>query len=388
VAETFAHTATTSGATSELHFRRLTTGALLATVHLPPGTYAGMNTDTVAGRPVVVVRYTSTSAADEQANGGQPVKVTSVYGADGSLVWTSLGRAVATGPAYSSGLETDGNGYPLFSAGYVLRYNGSQAMNTAAESYDVLSTAGSVVLHVPRVADANQDEATVSLDGGYALVGYDNKGAVTDDSAIRVSMTAYNLDHSAARVGAWSEPGSSADGEQASLLAETGGRLLVDWLGPSQTLSAPTELAVLDTASGSASTVSGVPAALASPTSLDDATDSATGNVLVYDGGQMSGPSVLVHLASSSVLWAQGSGQAGVLPISVYCGTIYGLQLGSSSGAASLVTVRESDGTFTAHGYQVAPIGFAADGAAVFAASTSSTTLTAVQIGLSPRTGD
>lgn len=384
VAVTFSHGRSASGGTSDLQFRSLATGALLNTVHLPFGDYAGMRADSVAGRPVVVAHYTSTAPADEQANGGQPVKITSVYGADGSLLWTSLGRAVAAGSADSSGLETDGNGYPIFSGGYTLRYNGSPDMDTAKEGYDVLNAAGSVVLHVPRQADANQDAATVSLADGYALVGDDNRNAVVDDSAIRVSMTAYDLNHGAVRVGSWSEPGSSADGEKASLLAATGGRLLVDWLGPSQTLSAPTSLAVLDTATGRARIVSGVPAALAAPNSLGAVADPATGDVLTYDVGQMSGPSVLIRLASSAVAWAQEPNQTSLLPISVHDGVIYALHLGSASSPLTLATVRESDGAITASGYQIAPVGFTGGGAAVFAQSTSPTTLSAIQIGVSP----
>jgi hypothetical protein len=96
-----------------------------------------------------------------------------------------------------------------------------------------------------------------------------------------------------------SEPGSCADGEWAAPLAAAGGRLLVGRLGPSQTLSAPADLAVLDGASGSATSVSGAPAALASPTSLDAVADSASDNVLAYDSSQMSGPSVLARCLSS-----------------------------------------------------------------------------------------
>ncbi len=384
VAVTFVHGQSASGDTATLQFRSLTTGALLATVHMPPGDYVGMSADRVAGQPVVVVHYTSAAPADEQASGGQPIKITSVYGADGSQVWTSLGRAVAAGPFDSSGLKSDGSGYPIFSGGYTLRYNGSQVMDTANESYDVLNTAGSVVLHVPRRADANEDDATVSLADGFALVGSDNRNAVMDGSAIRVSMTAYDLNHSATRIGSWTEPGSSADGEQATLLAATGGRLLVDWLGPSQTLSAPTNLAVLNAATGTASTVSGVPAALAVPNSLGAAVDPATDDVLVYDAGQMGGPSVLIHLESSTVAWAQDHNQASLLPISLHNGAIYGLQLGTANSPTTLVTVRESDGTITASGYQIAPVAFASGGAAVFAQSTSPTSLSAIRIGLSP----
>jgi hypothetical protein len=281
VAATFARGHISSGATASLQFRSLQSGALLNTVHLPPGTFAGMTADSAAGRPVVVVRYTSAAAADEQANDGQPVKITAVYGADGSLRWTSLGRAVASGPANSSGLETDGDGYPLYSAGYTLRYNGSQDADPSQQSYDVLGPAGSVALHVPRQGDANRDQTHVSLADGYALVSYDNRNAVADDSAIRVLLTAYDLGHGAARVGSWSEPGSSADGEQGTLLAATGGRLLIDWLGPGGGLRAPTDFAVLDTATGGATAVRGAPAAAASPGTLGAVSDPATGSVLV-----------------------------------------------------------------------------------------------------------
>ncbi len=383
VAATFARGQISSGATAGLQFRSLRTGALLATVHLPPGTFAGMASDSAAGRPVAVVRYTSTAPADEQANGGAPVKVTAVYGADGSLTWTSLGRAVASGQGDSSGLETDGNGYPIYSGGYTLRYNGSQDSNPAQQSYDVLGPTGAVALHVPRQADANGDQATVSLADGYALVSYDNRDAVADASAVQVMLTAYDLGRGAARVGSWSEPGSSADGERGALLAATGGRLLVDWLGPGGGLSAPTALAVLDTATGAAAAVRGVPAAAASPGALSAVSDPATGSVLLYDAGQMTGPSFVIRLASAAVAWAQDASQASLLPISAHDGTIYGLLPARAGGRASLTTVRETDGAIIAHGYQIAPLGFTGAGAAVFAQSTSPTALTAVRIGLS-----
>lgn len=383
VAATFARGQISSGATAGLQFRSLRTGALLATVHLPPGTFAGVAVDSAAGRPVAVVRYTSAAPADEQANGGQPVKVTAVYGADGSPVWTSLGRAVASGPADSSGLATDGEGYPLYSAGFTLRYNGSQDANPAEQSFDVLGPAGSVALHVPRQADASGDQAHVSLADGYALVSYDNRNAIVDNSAIRVLLAAYGLGRGSARVGAWSEPGSSADGERATLLAVAGGRLLVDWLGPGGGPSAPTDFAVLDTATGSATAASGVPAAAASPGALGAVSDPATGNVLVYDAAAMTGPSFLIHLASGSVAWAQDGTQASLQPISVHDGQIYALLPARAAGQASLATVRETDGAITARGYRSAPLGFTGDGAAVFAQSTSPTALTAVRIGVS-----
>jgi hypothetical protein len=98
----------------------------------------------------------------------------------------------------------------------------------------------------------------------------------------------------------------------------------------------------------------------------------------------MTGPSFLIHLASAAVAWAQDASQASLLPISVHDGTIYGLLPARAGGQASLVTVRESDGAITARGYQIAPLGFASDGAAVFAQSASPTVLNAIRIGLSP----
>jgi len=79
----FAHGQVDAGDSAGLQFRTLATGALLKTVHLPHGDFSGISTDTVSGRPVLVVRYTSTGASDEKANAGKPLKITAAYAADG-----------------------------------------------------------------------------------------------------------------------------------------------------------------------------------------------------------------------------------------------------------------------------------------------------------------
>jgi len=113
---------------------------------------------------------------------------------------------------------------------------------------------------------------------------------------------------------------------------------------------------VLNTSSGSCGTVGTPPSAAAAPGSLGAVSDPATGDVLVYDAGHMSGPSFLIRLATRTVAWAQQPGQTSLLPISVHDGNIYGLQFGRSGTPLSVQTVRESDGAITDSGYQIAPV--------------------------------
>src|SRR5207253_11309091 len=108
------------------------------------GSFDGMVAEQVDGRPAAVVWHTS--AADPQANGGQPVKVTTVYGPDGSVLWDSAGR---------SRIAHDRNGYPVFSAGFTLTNNDD---GTA----DVVPTTRAVVLPVP-------GRTAVTLAAGPAL---------------------------------------------------------------------------------------------------------------------------------------------------------------------------------------------------------------------------
>src|SRR5204862_6177217 len=77
-----------NGSRVSLQFRDAATGRLRRSQPLPVGTFDGAAEGRAAGQPVAVVRHTST--ADAQAGS---VKQTTVYGADGSVVWDSAGRA-------------------------------------------------------------------------------------------------------------------------------------------------------------------------------------------------------------------------------------------------------------------------------------------------------
>jgi hypothetical protein len=352
-----------SPATRALQFRSLADGKLLKSVSLTDDGYSGMSADTVGGRPVVVVYTTSDAPADEKAGGDKMVKVTSVYGADGSLVWTSRGQALAASPG-ARGLETF-DGYPVFGGGYTVRSDG------AGES-EVLDTKGAAVLQMAGQA------AQVSLDGGYALV-TQSAGSGSD---ARVSMDAYDLEHGGTGVGQWSEP-ASASGQAPNLIAASSGRLLAAWSARSGTAST-TALAVLDTATGKASTVASLPTALAAPNNLGAVLDPATGDTYVYDQAKMTSASAMIRLASATALWTRQSGQDALVPISVHGGAIYAVQLGSTVAAMSLATVSEKDGAVTVGSYKVVPFAFTTSGAAVVGQSTSPTVLSALQIGVSP----
>ena len=359
----FTPASSSSPATRTLQFRSLADGALLKSVSLTDDGYSGMGADTVSGRPVVVVYTTSDAPADEKAGGGKPVKVASVYGADGSLVWTSRGQALAAS-AGEPGLETYDDGYPVFGGGYAVRSDG------AGES-EVLDTTGRAVLKIAGQA------AQVSLDGGYALVSQ-SAGSGSD---ARVSMDAYDLEHGGTGVGQWSEA-AAASGQAPNLLTASGGRLLAAWPARSGTANA-TALAVLDTATGKASTIASLPAGLASPNNLGAVLDPATGDTYVYDQAKMTSASAMIRLSSATALWTRQSEQDALVPISVHGGAIYAVQLGSTVAAMSLATVSETDGAVTAGSFKVVPFAFTASGAAVLGQSTSPTVLSALQIGVS-----
>lgn len=366
-----------TGAAS-LQFRSLASGRLVNSVSLGTDSFNAMSLDTVDGRPVLKVQTTSSTPADEQSDGGQPLKVLTVYGADGSLVWTSRSKQVAQGPYDSSGLEGDNQGWPVYAGGYTLRYNGTTDMDDPAQGFDVLAPDGSVALHVPRYTDTAGDAAFVSLQGGYALVSSNDLETAESESDVREQLTAYKLGPRATKAGAWSEPGSPDDGD-ADLLTSWNGRLLAAWLGPGQT-----SFAVLDTAGGAASAVTGAPGGVA-VTSLDTLLDPATGDALLYDANGQNADTFLIGLADAHTAWAQAPSGGSLEPVSMHDGTLYALTLPTTTSPLTLESVRESDGTVTARGYQAAPLGFAADGSAVFAQAASSTAVGPLRVGLSPR---
>lgn len=375
-----------SSHSTSVQFRSAATGAPLATVNLPYGSFDGLFADTADGQPVAVAHYGSSTPATT-AGGGAETKIASAYAADGSLVWTSQGRAIASGAADSSGLVTFSNGFPIYVGGYTVRYNGSP--DPGARSFDVLDPTGTVALHIPG-AGANGEQVHVSLAGGYALVSSTSQGQAAGGSASGISMSAYDLGHGAAKVGQWTEPAASGPGRQGDLLAATGGRLLVAWPAPAPGAGskAATSLAVLDAAAGTASTVSGVPSDAAPAAALGAFWDSSTGSLTIYDQDTtQAGPAFAVNLSSGAVAWSQPSGQGSLQPISCHDGAMYAVELGTASVPASMVTIRESDGAVTARGYQIAPVAFTDHGAAVFAQSTSPTTLTTARIGVSATSG-
>jgi hypothetical protein len=382
----FAENPGTSTRSASVQFRSMATGALLSTVDLPTeGSFNGLFVDSVGGRPVAVVHHGASAPAAQAGSSKESVKVTAVYGADGSLVWTSQGRAIASGQADSSGLVTFPNGFPIYSAGYTVRYNGSPDPN--GRSFDVLDPTGAAALHVPGTG-ADGEQVHVSLADGYALVSSISQGQAAGGSASSASMSAYDLGHGAARVGQWTEPAAAAPSGKGELLAADGGRLLVAWPASGTGAKAVTGMAVLDAKTGTASTVSGIPSDAASAAALGAIWDPSTGGLTVYDADTtQTGPAFGINLASGAVAWLQPSGQGSLQPVSTFGGAVYAVQLGTASAPASMITIRESDGAVTAHGYQIAPVAFTDHGTAVFAQSTSPTTLTTARIGVSAASG-
>ncbi|NUP48497.1 MAG: hypothetical protein HOW97_14490 [Catenulispora sp.] len=337
----FAESTGAGGRFATVQFRSVATGALLSTVNLPTdGAFNGLYSDVVGGRAVAVVHHGATAPATQAGGAAASIKVTSVYGADGSLVWTSQGHAIASGAADSSGLVTFPNGFPVYNGGYTVRHNGSPDPNGG--SYDVLDPAGGVALHIPGTAGADGKQPHISLAGGYALVSSIIQGQAADGSASRVSLSAYDLGHGAARVGQWTEPAATAPGGQGELLAATGGRLLVAWPAPGPGSKAVADMTVLDAATGTASTVSGIPSDASDPAALGAVWDSSTGGLTVYEADTTkSGPIFGVNLASGTVTWSLPSGQAMLEPVSTYGGSVYAVQLSTASVPASMVTIRD-----------------------------------------------
>lgn len=149
-----------------------------------------------------------------------------------------------------------------------------------------------------------------------------------------------------------------------------------------------TGITVLDAKTGTTSTVSGIPSDATDPAALGAVWDSATGAITVYQADTTkSGPAFGIDLASGTVTWSIPSSQAMLEPVSTYRGSVYAVQLATAGEPASMITIRESDGAVTARGYQIAPVAFTDHGAAVFAQSTSPTTLTTIRIGVSAAPG-
>jgi hypothetical protein len=373
-----------SGATTTLQFRDTATGKIKFARQLPAGTFGSMSTDTVNGNPVLVVRYTSTAASDEAANNGSPVKVTTVFNADGTVVWTSAGTPVSDASAASSGVDTDDNNYPAFYGGYVVRYNGSSSSDTSAESFDVLNTSGTVVLHVPRIADSSEDVNNVTIAGGYAIVAYSDYFTHADEMNIHVHFTAYNL-VTRAVVGSFQEPGDSALGEGGTLLAASGRKLLVSWLGDSSSSfsESPTDLAVFDTGTGRLSTPVPLPVSSLGTVASGTFVDPATNDVLLYDDStQPQAQSSMISLATGQLLWSQSSNTPSLLPITVHDGILYGLEADQNSGTQVNVAVSEATGSFSSQEYALSPVGFTPAGDGVFIQDGSADDSEAILIGV------
>jgi hypothetical protein len=323
-----------NGSRVSLQFRDAATGRLRRSQPLPVGSLDGMAPDRVDGRPVVVVWHTSN--ADPQAG---EVKQTTVFGADGSPVWDSAGRAR---------LVTDRNSYPVFSNGYSLTAN-------ADGSTDALDTKGSVVLHVPPRSGA------VSTAAGHLLV-----ASVSGEYKVTVSFTLHDLTKGGATVATFTEPGSNAMGERGDLVGGTHDRPIVTWLGDGAGgMIAPTMIAVVDTASGRPAAPVPLPGfVLVSGAAA--AVDESTGSALLYDpGSPPSASSLLVGLADGRIRWTQ-NGTGPLIPTSLHAGTIYGGIVDGAHSTVKAVSVVEATGEIAAQDYDLWPYGFTPSGAGIF----------------------
>ncbi|MFL6115061.1 MAG: hypothetical protein ACJ786_27505 [Catenulispora sp.] len=343
-----------------LKFLDAKTGKPLAEKALPPGTFLGLSADTVAGKPVAVVRYLA--AQDDKT----PVVV--VFDASGTQVWSSQGQQLATGLGLqgSAGLRHDENGEGLIVGGFMLRTNvGKDTSFNSDSSYDVLDTSGKSLLHVPFLAD-RIDENAVDIFQGYAVVWYDDSLSLSDPSQAKEHFAVYDLAAGGKKVGDLVENGSGG-----IALAAFHGKVLLSWAGKSDSGGKAGLMTVLDTATGQTTPPVEGPGDVGGGTLIDP----ATSNVLFYDNSDSpSSGSIMVSLTKGTVLWKQHDNHGPLVPLSMRDGVVYGIeaaQLGSSEG--SQLAVKETDGSPVGTDYELSPMDFTADGAPLFAEVDSET---------------
>jgi len=343
-----------------LQFLDAKTGKTIATKTLPVGSLLGLSSDTVAGKPVAVVRYV---ASQDYWTANPATAVTDVYDASGTQVWSSKGQQVQNG-TWSAGLALDNEKAPHFVGGYVVKLNvGSDTIEHSDASYDVLDTTGKSVLHIPSQAD-HLDLNHVSLVEGYAVVTHDDSLAQRDAYTSHEHFTVYDLANGAKKVADVAEPDSGPVAAGAAVAA-LNGKVLVAWYGQSGGGKPPTDVAVIDTATGTAS----APATLSDgPASgLGALVDPAKSDVVVYDDtAQPSRESVVVSLSQGTVLWRQQDHDGSLIPVSFHDGTLYGVEAASTGAPAKQLAVKEADGFPAGSGYVLAPLAFTADGSPVF----------------------
>lgn len=355
VVPSFAPGGTEGPAWPTLQFLDAKTGRTIAAQTLPVGSILGVSSDTIAGKPVAVVRY----VASQDPDTARPATaVTTVFDASGRQVWSSRGQLVEREP-WTTGLQLDEEKAPRFVGGYAVKLNsGTDMVGHSGASYDVLDTTGKSVLHIPGLA-GELDLNYVSLVEGYAVVAHDDSLTQSATYADHEHFTVYDLANGAKKVADIAEPDAGGQVRGAALAA-LNGKVLVAWLGPSGGGTPPTDIAVIDTATGTAS----APATLSDgPASgLGALVDPAKSDVVVYDGtAHPVGESAVVSLSQGTVLWRQQDDKGSLIPLSLHNGTLYGVEAGNQ------VAVKEADGFPAGSGYVLAPLAFTADGSPVFA---------------------
>lgn len=363
-----------------LRFLNSRTGAVVADRQLPGGLFGGIRARTVAGKPVVEVRYSAPPPVGE---------VNVVFDATGQQVWTSQGKSQGGLPSTSVGDMAYGG---LFASGYRLQYTPDPGTSTGTWNrggvYDVLDVADHKVLTIPvnvSVDSANPGAGirnSVSLAGGYAVVAKPERTA-DPNTTVTTDIAVYDLAANGKKIATMSEPTiKPANGDApARAAAAIGGKVLLTWMGPTQPPAqrefheGPYQdlfVTVLDTATGRSTTPTdtGVaPTGMAiPPTAFVDPTTSTVVEygILPNPGGVGLSPPVMfaVDLGHGTVSWKR-QGSDVMQPMSTHGGVIYGLQ-SSTTGKPQLIEVGAADGKRIADGFTVAPLAFAADGTPVF----------------------
>jgi hypothetical protein len=360
VVPSFAPGGTEGPVSPTLQFLDAKTGKTIATKVLPVGSLLGVSSDVIAGKPVAVVRYV---ASQDPATAMPATAVTDVFDAAGRQVWSSQGQQVAKGP-WTAGLLLDDEQAPRFVGGYTVKLNpGADTSEHSDASYDVLDWTGKRVLHIPSRAD-ERDLNHVSLVEGYAVVTHDDSLVRRSDSwNDHEHFTVYDLANGAKKVADLAEPDSGVPGAEA--VAALDGKVLVAWLGQSGGGTPPTDVAVIDTATGDAST----PATLSDgPVSqLGALVDPATSDAVVYDdSADPRGAGAVVSLSQGAVLWRQHDHNGSLIPLSFHKGTLYGVEAASTGAPGHQLAVKEADGIPDGSAYVLAPLAFTADGSPVF----------------------
>ena len=363
-----------SSAPLSLRFLDSRTGAVVANRQLPGVFFEGIRAETVAGKPVVEVRYTEPAGDEADV----------LFDAAGGQI-----RANQDKPSTSAGDTADGG---LSVSGYWLRFIPDPGTSTDTWNrrgrYDVLDVAGHKILTIPvnvSVDSANPAAGirnSVSLAGGYAVVATPDRTADPNDT-VTTHITVYDLAADGKKVATLSEPTIKPfNGDApARVAAAIGSKLLLTWMGPTQP---PTRrefhegpyqdlfVTVLDTDTGRSSTpvdTSAAPTGIANPPTAF--VDPSASTVVEYGmvpnpGGTGLSPPVTfaVDLAHGTVSWKR-QGSNVLLPLSAHDDILYGLQ-SSTAGHPRLIEVGAADGRTIADGFTVAPLAFTAAGTPVF----------------------